>query len=967
MRPASVNSVVARLFFLFTVLLLMKSQDVLAQRITIRGTVTDAVTKKPIAYASVYIKDIQIGVTTDKSGKFTLKTNVVKLPFDIVFSATDFVKEEVKVVENNQSVRVALRPRPVIFTDDRIEAASLSKESLLESPVTINYLDNRMVRSAPSANFYDMLGNLKEVQLNTNSLAFNSLNARGFATFNNGRFVQIIDGMNNAPPGLNFALGNLVGISELDIDNIELIPGTASALYGPNAFNGIVFLNSKDPFQYQGLSAMVKTGANMQEATGTQPFWETAVRLGGVVGEAKRLGFKFNFSMMQGQDWIADDTTDIDQNPINEPFRGANSPSYDGVNVYGDEIAQTINIDEIVRQLIGSSLNLPSIRVARTGYAEKYITDNKAQSIKLDGAIHYKLTPNMQLIGQVRYGKGSSVYQGTNRIAFRDVSQRQFKLEVKDPNFVIRAYHSQEDSGDSYDTRFAAWNINRYWKSDLDWFTQYTQAYIASLLGLGIPQATTPMEAHGFARSIADEGRLTPDDPKFAEVRDSILQITDLARGSKVVDKSSIFRVEANYNLANIFKPIQLQFGGNFQRYNLNSQGTLFNDADGPISYSEFGLLLKAGKSFFDRKRLNITGFARYDKNDNFEGIFTYRGSSVLSLGPEKEHNFRASYQTGFRYPDPPGQFLAINLGVVRSLGGTEENINNYELEVDYFDDFGDLQTTLVQGPKIYANSYTATSVQQFSAAFSESIADGESPVNAATLNAPILQPLEIDFIRPEKITSWEIGYKGLIQQKLLIDFNFFHSRYKDFHAFTNAVHVLTGDVNDASGLLDVINNRFTTFELIQNAPGTVALRGVGLGLNYAFKRSFTLGGNYTFLSTKADGDANPELLPGLNAPKHKMVFSFGSYSVGKSKMGFLFNITFSDDYYWKARFASGPVNDYITIDLQANYRIPVVNTTVKIGATNLMNREYRQAIGTPSQGARYYISLVYNGTKRFF
>ena len=967
MKLVQTQKILTRFTLLLITFILLFASQGSAQKITIKGTVTDAVSKQPIAYATVYIKDVQIGVTTDKKGKFTLKTNVVKLPFWVVFSATDYIKDEVKVVENNQELKIVLKAKPIVFSNDKIESASLQSESLLESPITINYLDNRLIRSSPSVDFYDMLGNFKEIQLNTNSLSFNSINARGFATFNNGRFVQIVDGMNNAPPGLNFALGNIAGMSELDVDNIELIPGTASALYGPNAFNGILFLNGKDPFQYQGLSAMFKSGVNIQDASGLQPFWETGLRLAGVVGETNRFAFKLNFSMMQGKDWIADDKTDIDQNSINETFRGPESPSYDGVNVYGDEIAQTINIDEIVRQLVGVSLNLPSIRVARTGYEERFISDHKVRSIKLDGSVHYKITPEMQLSGQFRFGQGSTVYQGTNRIAFRNVSIRQFKLELKDNNFMIRAYRSQEDAGNSYDTRFAAWNINRHWKSDLDWFTEYTQAYIASLLGLGIPQATTPQEAHGFARSRADNGRLMPDDPKFQEVRDSILQIENLATGSKFIDKSSIIRAEANYNLANIFKPFEFQFGGNFQHYNLNSKGTLFNDADGPIGYNEFGVFVKAAKKMLARNRLKLTGFFRYDKNDQFEGIFSYRGSSVLSLGAEKEHNFRASYQTGFRYPDPTGQFLALDLGVARSLGGTEQNINDYEIEVGYLDDFGLPQTSFVQGPDIYSNSYTANSVSLFSAAVAESIGGGLTPVDAAIENASVLVPLDIDFIQPEKITSWEIGYKSLIEEKLLIDLNFFYSKYNDFHAFTNAVHLLTGEVGEISGVSDILTNRFTTFELIHNAPGSVALKGVGLGVKYAFKEAFSVGGNYTFLHAKSGKNTDASLLPGLNAPKHKIVATFGSYGIGKSKLGFLININWSDNYYWKARFASGPVDSYFTVDFQANYRIPVLNITAKLGGTNLMNREYRQAVGTPYQGSRFYLSLIYNGTKRFF
>ena len=82
--------------------------------------------------------------------------------------------------------------------------------------------------------------------------------------------LQLIDGIDKAP-GLNFAVGNIVGISELDLESVELIPGAASALYGPNAINGILLMNSKSAFDYQGVSFNVRTGVNHIESDVEDP------------------------------------------------------------------------------------------------------------------------------------------------------------------------------------------------------------------------------------------------------------------------------------------------------------------------------------------------------------------------------------------------------------------------------------------------------------------------------------------------------------------------------------------------------------------------------------------------------------------------------------------------------------------------------------------------------------------------
>ena len=140
------------------------------------------------------------------------------------------------------------------------------------------------IKNTTSADFYDGLVNLKGVDINTNSLTFKSINTRGFATFANTRFMQLVDGMDNSTPALNFPIGNLVGMIETDVQSVELLPGASSALYGANAFNGILFMRSKSPFDYEGVSVSLKRGVTSQYASGsfgnpeTNPYTDVSIR-----------------------------------------------------------------------------------------------------------------------------------------------------------------------------------------------------------------------------------------------------------------------------------------------------------------------------------------------------------------------------------------------------------------------------------------------------------------------------------------------------------------------------------------------------------------------------------------------------------------------------------------------------------------------------------------------------------------
>ena len=123
-----------------------------------------------------------------------------------------------------------------------------------------------------------MVTSLKGVDVTTSSLTFKTPTTRGFNGSGNTRFNQLVDGMDNQAPGLNFSVASIIGLSELDVDNIELLSGASSALYGAGGMNGTLLINSKNPFKYQGLSVLVKegimhVGANSQRAASPYHNW----------------------------------------------------------------------------------------------------------------------------------------------------------------------------------------------------------------------------------------------------------------------------------------------------------------------------------------------------------------------------------------------------------------------------------------------------------------------------------------------------------------------------------------------------------------------------------------------------------------------------------------------------------------------------------------------------------------------
>src|SRR5690606_2207079 len=209
----------------------------------------------------------------------------------------------------------------------------------------------------------------------------------------------------------------------------------------------------------------------------------------------------------------------------------------------------------------------------------------------------------------------------------------QHKLEVQNANFFVRGYITDEDAGDSYDTRFTAININRRWKSDQQWFGEYAGAFIQGTLG-----GLNPDAAHALARQTADTGRFLPGTTEFQNAFEQVTTDPDLATGSQFQDASQLGHVDANYNLTHLTADIaEIQVGGSFREYRLNSFGTIFTDYDGPISYKEYGVYTQIQKKLLE-ERLKLTGSLRYDKSELFDGNFSPRISAAYTAGASRSH-----------------------------------------------------------------------------------------------------------------------------------------------------------------------------------------------------------------------------------------------------------------------------------------------------------------------------------------
>jgi len=911
---------------IFKIFVLFLCVNIYAQT-TVKGNVSDE-SGLPLIGANVIVIGTTSGAVTDFDGNYIITVDLDP-PFSLKVTSVGFADTTLEVTANNQTLNFILKEGNEL--DEIVISASRTPERIFESPVTVERIGLKQIKNTASIDFYDGLENLKGIDVNTNSLTFKSVNARGFATFANNRFMQLVDGMDNSTPALNFPIGNLVGMIETDVQSVEVLPGASSALYGANAFNGILFMRSKNPFDQAGISAHVKRGITSQKAAGDNAYTDFGIRAAYKFSD--KFAAKVNFGYLKGTDWAANSKKD----KYKEGGTRANNINYDGLNVYGDIVSTNI------RAASGGLGIIPNVSVSRTGYDEGDLTDYNAESIKADWGLYYRPFEDDFEISYVgKAGTGTTIYQGSNRYSIRGFFQEQHKIEVKNNNFFLRGYVVADKAGDSYDMVATAIQINRAWKSDEDWFGDYINTYAGATLG-----GLTDAQAHATARATAENGRFEPGSPEFKAAFNKSINDPNIITGSQFKDASKYYHADGNYNFSHLTDFAKIQVGGSYRKYSLNSFGTIYTDKDGPIDYSEYGIYTQIQKDLelSDALELKLTGSVRYDKSEFFDGFFSPRISAGLTVN--RNHNIRASVQTGFRNPTTQDLFIGLDTGAYVLVGSAPDNLERYSQPYDISAAgqlLGQPATITQSGGVAYTNSYTAASAL----------------AAAATGNPAVLEVANPSIIKPEQVSSAEVGYRGKFKN-LIVDFSTYYNKYKDFISQGRVISPFYGTVGDEGLSVAAIANRdYQIYGSYTNAEADVKSYGASIGLSMKVFGDFDLGGSYTYSKLDFDKDKYPSFVTNFNTPEHKFKASFGNDNLFDN-FGFNVSYRFSDDYFWEATFGDGIVPEYHVLDAQINLVVPSLKSTFKAGGTNLTGKEYTTAYGTGFIGSMYYISWTIN------
>jgi len=913
---------------------------------SIKGSITDAASGDALPGATVKVKGTQIATASGSDGKFTLVPQNYPLTLVVVFMGYESI--EIKLNQaSDKALVIKLKEKVIDKAEVEVKASRITEKEK-ESPITVESMGARQIKEVAASTFYEGLGNMKGVDITAASLGFRVVNTRGFNSTSPVRSLQLIDGVDNQSPGLNFSLGNFLGASDLDVRKVDIVSGASSAFYGPNAFNGVISMDSKNPFETPGLSVATKIGERQLREIG----FRLAQVIKNKAGEDV-VAYKVVLFSMSAYDWEA-----TNYNPSSDSKQGLKNPGrYDAINKYGDEVLTVGN--DYTSSL--NKLESPGLGMFyRSGYKESDIVNYNTNNTKFNAAIHYKITKKTELIYAFNMCNGSTVYQGDNRYSLKNIKFWQNRLEWREKDkFFIRFYTTKEDAGDSYDAVFTALKLNEANYDLAGWYKSYKAnwsqlRFKKKVEGLeGYPYYNPDsMTIDRWAREVLDPfleknkdsinrwheqnlyytdqfstNRFEPGTNRFDSMVTNITSRNFTDGGTRFYDKSSLYNIQAEYKFTPKWGDIII--GSSGRLYRPNTRGTIFKDTAGTkITNYEYGVYLGYDKKFSDNHwKVNVT--TRIDKNQNFNFLLS-PAASLLYL-PNKRNTFKLTISRAIRNPTLADQYLYYNVGRAILVGN-----------LDGFDSLITLESF---------NKYRGS------------------------LDLNQLKYLKVNPIEPEKVLTFEGGYKTEINKSLFIDAGYYYSIYTSFIGYNVGIITRFDEFRFPVGGIQV-------YRMAANSKDKVNTSGANIGFSYFFKKySFT--GNYSFNTINLRSTDDP-IVPAFNTPKHKFNLGFSGREMklpftDKKRFGFGISYKWIQGFeFTGAPQFTGFINSYDVMDAQLNYVFPKQYLTIKIGGSNILgisplfradvdnklkavfdNRNI-QVYGGPSVGRLAYISLLF-------
>ena len=874
----------------------------LKAQVVITGTIKSKESSEPVSSATVSVKGKTNIAVADEKGKFSITTKSV--PVTLVVSHFNFEKTEIEVAKQEDLIinLNSLPPLNAVIVEGGRDARI--HHNIMNMATSYERIGASQIRNSPAPDVYDLLRSLKGVDNVQSSLTMNSFSTRGFNGSGSARVNQFSNGMDNTTPGLGFPVANFAGPTSLEIESIELLPGASSALYGTGGMNGTILINSKSPFKYQGLSVSIKEGLMHVDESQRNKSAYNNIAIRYAKAWKNKLAFSVSAQYLKARDWLANDSSNyLGEGPIGKVVPGtrASDPNYNGVNVYGDEAST--NIKQVAKLMEAAGLLPPGIS-SLVDSVNVSRTGYHEKDIVVDPD-----AKNIKLSGALHYKLTNKIeaqlmgYLGTGNTVYTGNNRYVLKdIKIGQYKFELRHpdwfFRAYTTQEDAGEAYSATITALNVNNQWKDHSTWFGQ-YTGAFVTAKANLGMNSTQAHQFARSIADKERPLPGTPQFDQLLDKVRKtpISETGKGGLFLEKSQLWMEEAQYNFSNKIKFAEIIVGGNLKQYILNSENTLFIDKPGQPIRNNEFGAYAQITKTLFNDYLKLSFAGRMDKNEDFKTQFTPRATALVKLS--KDQSLRFSYQTAYRFASTQQKYIHLNVGAYTLLGGLPWIMDSMNIKSNPVVD--------------------ATTGKQF-----------------------VYQDL-----KPEKMRSFELGYKAFFSRDskhgLLLDVYGYLGSYRDFLGRNILFQPATKKI----------------YSTVLNSPTEVKTYGYGLGLDYQLPKNFSIFFNgYSDVIT----DVPSGFADYFNTPKYRFNTGIANTGFGKKdKLGFNVMFRWQDSFEWQGELANGPIEAYGTVDAQVSYKIPKINSVIRLGGTNVTNHYYKTGYGNPEIGGLYYLSYGFH------
>ncbi|MDG1847295.1 MAG: carboxypeptidase-like regulatory domain-containing protein, partial [Candidatus Marinimicrobia bacterium] len=278
--------------------LLVAAQITFAQTFKLDGQILDASNKSALPFANITLEGTTLGSASDSDGRFSIeKINAGTYTIIASYMGYSTYKNPVTIPNEDGSITILLEPE-AIKLDEYVVTASRRRERVDDAPAAISIISKKEIRRESNTNLGDYLKGTKGIDFTQSGVDSYNMTARGFNSSFSSRLLTLTDGRMANVPSLRLTAYNVIPVSFDDVEQIEVVLGPSSALYGPNAHSGVLNIVTSSPLRSQGTKFNFQTGYLSQK--NTRPLEKYTFR---TAHKFNNFGIKISAVALTGEDW----------------------------------------------------------------------------------------------------------------------------------------------------------------------------------------------------------------------------------------------------------------------------------------------------------------------------------------------------------------------------------------------------------------------------------------------------------------------------------------------------------------------------------------------------------------------------------------------------------------------------------------------------------------------------------------